>query len=93
MFDIGGTAVATGGRPKKEDGKGKTKHVRINDDLAEMLSWVLQVLGKDHSSAKVLDPHIRGPITALYNLHKTAIDGLRLAQNRAAKSQRRVEEG
>lgn len=77
----------SGGRPKGGGGKAATKHVRINDDLAEMLSWVLQVLGPDQSSARVLDPHIRGPITALYREHQTTIDALKRAHAKAKKAQ------
>jgi hypothetical protein len=84
MFSAGGVILSAGGRPKKNTGKVSTKHVRINNDLQEMLSWVLKVTGE--SSAQVLDPHIRGPITGLYNKHKSAIDTLKAAHRKAKKS-------
>lgn len=93
MFSCGGVIVAKGGRPKSGTGKATTKHVRINDDLAEKLSQVLQVLGKEWSSARLLDPHIRGPITALYKQHETAINALKRAQAKARQTQQDQDEG
>lgn len=87
MFAPGACAVAKGGRPKKGTGKASTKHVRINDDLAEMLSWVLQVLGPEWSSARVLDPHIRGPIKLLYEKNLDAIIAMKKAQAKARRGQ------
>jgi hypothetical protein len=87
MFGTEGITVPTGGRPRKNEGKVSTKHVRINDDLAEMLSWVLRALGKEHTSAQILDPHIRGPITALYNKHEATIRMLKKAHRQSQKEQ------
>lgn len=84
MFAAGGAALA---RPKKDDDRARTRHVRINDDLAEKLSWVLKVLGKDWTSARLLDPHIRGPILALYAQHEETIKAIQRAQSRAKKTQ------
>lgn len=86
MFRSGGAAVAKGGRPKRDSAKASTKHVRINDDLAEKLSWVLQVLGSEWSSAKLLDPHIRGPILRMYDENLPAIKVLMKAQENARKN-------
>jgi hypothetical protein len=93
MFSAGGVLVPTGGRPKKTEGKVETRHVRIHGDLAEMLSWVLAVLGKEATSAQVLDPFLRGPITGLFNKHKGAIDALKAAQKKAKKSRDEGEAG
>lgn len=86
MFATRACTVAKGGRPKNAAGRASTKHVRINDDLAEKLSWVLQVLGPEWTSARLLDPHIRGPITAMYAQHESAINGLKKAQAKARES-------
>lgn len=91
-WDTGGTIVATGGRPKKADGPAKTKHVRINDDLADMLSWILKAMGKEWSSARLLDPHIRGPIKALYRDNEEAINILKRSQEKARKKRSEATE-
>lgn len=89
MFATGGTLVAKGGRPKKDSEKGGTKHVRVNGDLAEKLSWVLQALGPEYSSARLLDPLIRGPILRMYEENEAAITAMQKAQKKAREN--RVE--
>lgn len=75
-----------GKKKAKSESLEKTKHARINGDLAEDLSWILQVLGPEATSAKLLDPYIRGPIKALRKKHEPAIIALQKAQQQARKS-------
>ena len=84
--------MATGGRPKKSDGTAHTKHVRINEELADMLSWVLKALGKEWSSARVLDPYIRGPIKALYEEHEETINMLKRTEAKARQKREKPPE-
>lgn len=86
MFASGGTAVA---RPKKDDGEARTKHVRINGDLARMLGEVLDALGgsPEWTSARFLDPHIRGPIQRAHKQHEELIQKLKRSRAKAKKQQ------
>jgi hypothetical protein len=81
-----------GGRPRSEDADGGTRHVRVNPDIAEMISWILRVLGPEVSSAKLLDPILRGPIAARYKLHEKAINLLKEAEAEVQKQGKKPKE-
>lgn len=74
------SADVSDGADGNDVAKAKTRHVRINPELAEDLSWILQVLGKKWTSAMVLDPMLRVPIKTLYEKHREAIEALKKAQ-------------
>ncbi len=91
MFGTGGATVARGGRPKKENGKVSTKHVRVNDDLAEMLSMIVKAMNNTKTTAQILDPIIRGPIIGLYDKYRATIKLLKQAERSAEKEQEEEE--
>lgn len=60
-----------GGRPRKDSEAKKTKHVRISEDIAEKLGWLVRVLGVDWSAGRILDPMIRDGVDALFEENRT----------------------
>jgi hypothetical protein len=60
----------TGGRPKGNQ-DASTRQVRVADDLAEMIGWIVRILGKSNrdyaNSAQLLDPMIRAQVESLYH--------------------------
>jgi hypothetical protein len=71
------------GRPKSGEMNGGTRQVRIHEDLADMLGWIIKLKGG--SVATILDPLIRPQITAMHRELKPAIDAMKKAQEAAAK--------
>lgn len=72
------------GRPKKGSGERGTKHVRVFEDAAEMIGWIVRIEGG--SSATLLDPMIRAQLAARYLKHKDVIDKIRAAEEAAQKA-------
>lgn len=82
-----------GGRPKASEGEAGTRQIRVNEDLADMISLVVRVIGG--SSATLVDPMIRPDVVALYEKHKAAIEGIRLAEEKVREAEavlKRTEE-
>lgn len=73
-----------GGRPKG-DQEARTQLVRIDDDLADMVSWIVKV-GASESSAVLLGPMIREKLTAIYNSHLPQIKRLQAAADALKKT-------
>lgn len=67
-----------GGRPKTGQGEQGTRQIRVFDDLADKLSWIVRVL--DTSTAQLLDPMIRADIESLYQRHEPAILRIKAAE-------------
>ena len=68
------------GRPTNEQrqaGSAKTTNVRVNDDLAEMLSDLVKVI--DKTTALILDPLIRPEVERLHKLHQPQIQKVKAA--------------
>lgn len=82
-----------GGRPRRGE-EAHTRQVRINDDLADMLGWIVR-LTRVHS-AVYLDPLIRDRITADYTPLIPEIRRIQALEAETAKAeaeaQRRVED-
>lgn len=78
--------MAKGGRPRKDEGDHGTRQVRVFEDIAEMVSWIVRVEGG--TTAKVIDPLVRAQLTVRYLKHKDVIDKIKKAEDEA----RRVEE-
>lgn len=72
------------GRPKRDEGDGKTKHVRVFDDLAEKIGWIVKVEGG--SSAQLLDPIIRDHIDERYQAIKPTVDAIIRAMDKRRKT-------
>ncbi len=65
MHSVGGALMASGRKKtKKDESEAAVKLVRINVDLAEMLSWIVKVKGG--TVAEFLDPLIRPQVTTAY---------------------------
>lgn len=82
-----------GCRPKASDGDAGTRQIRVNDDLAEMISLIVRVLGG--SSAQLVDPWIRPEVMAIYEKHRTAIEPIREAERKVREAEellKRTEE-
>lgn len=69
--------MGKGGRPRG-NADAETKQTRINDDLREMLAWIVRIEGG--SSAQILDPLIRPEIEARYARVKPTVDRIKAKQ-------------
>lgn len=67
-----------GGRPKRDE-EGKTRQVRVNDDLAYMIGWIVR-FDESLTSATLLDPMIRDKITALFEPLKPQVAKIEAAE-------------
>jgi hypothetical protein len=72
--------MARGGRPKADEGDRGTRQVRVFDDVADMLSLLVRVLGTN--TAQLLDPMIRPDLESLYEQHRPAIEQIKAAEER-----------
>lgn len=78
-----GATMAKMGRPPKEDGSGdgKARMVRLQNDIADMISWIVKLEGG--TAAQLLDPLIRGPIKARYKRIEPQVKKIKQAQEEA----------
>lgn len=67
------------GRPMKPEGSGDetTKMVRLANDVAEMIGWIVKVDGG--TAAQLLDPLIRAPIQARYRQIQPQVERIKQA--------------
>jgi hypothetical protein len=72
-----------GGRPKKGQEPAGSRQVRVMSDLADMIGEIVEVRGKGWSSVRLLDPLIRGEITALHAQLLPQIEKLRAIRKQA----------
>lgn len=79
--------MAKMGRPRKDQGEAGTSQIRINDDIAAMLSELLLVM--DTTTARLVDPFLRPEITHLHERHKAQIDRVKAAM--AAAEEARIK--
>ena len=77
-------------KPKKNPGiideevnEWTTRQVRLKADLADMLGWISRLIEKDtghkFSSARWLDPLVRGPIEAEYAQYAARVEKIKRA--------------
>lgn len=78
-----GTRMAKAGRPKLDDSDRGTKQVRVFEDLAEMISWIVRIEGG--TTANLLDPMIRAEVESRYERHRAAIEKIRAAEDELRK--------
>lgn len=76
--------MAASGRPRKADGERPSRHVRVFEDMAEMVKWIGRVEGI--GAAQLLDPLIRAPITARYKRIEKDVKKIIKAEQDAAAS-------
>lgn len=76
------------GRPKNEAHQG-TRMVRINDDLADMLSWVARVEGG--TVAQLVDTILRPQIIAKYQKYEPVIRAIQKAEAELEKAKKQAE--
>jgi hypothetical protein len=77
-----------GGRPKKADGEMGTKHIRAMNDVAEMIGWIHRFEGI--AVAQIVDPMLRGPVTARYKRYEEQVEAIKLAEAAAQKKGRKA---
>ena len=70
--------MAKMGRPRKDQGEAGTSQIRINDDLAVMLSELLLVM-PNKTTAQIVDPFLRPELTLLHERHKAQIEKVKAA--------------
>lgn len=70
-----------GGRPKRDE-EGKTRQVRVNDDLAWMISWIVR-FDSTLTSATLLDPMIRDKIVAMFEPIRAQVEKIEAAEKAA----------
>ena len=70
------------GRPKENE-QG-TRQVRVNDDIGEMIGWIIKIEGG--STAKLLDPLIRDSVVARYEAIKGIAESIKKAKDKRPKS-------
>lgn len=73
------------GRPKAEEGESGTGHVRVFEDIRDMLSDITLVR-TDLTTAQILDPLVRAEVTQLWEKHRVQIDAAKAAQRAADES-------
>lgn len=61
-------AKGRGGRPKKDEGEKGTRHVRVFEDLADMIGWIYYFESKEEktSVAQIIDPLLREKVQERY---------------------------
>lgn len=91
MLATAGRDMARQGRPKKSDGEQGTKHTRLFEDIVEMIGWITRVEGI--SSAQLLDPMVRGQVTARYAKHKSVIDRIKAAEDELQRVEEEARQG
>lgn len=73
-----------GGRPRDGEEKG-SKLIRVNDDLAEMISWLVRVKGG--TAATIVDPLLRPQITRRYETISQHVEKIKLAEAAVRKAE------
>lgn len=77
-------AKGRGGRPKKADGDRGTRHVRVFEDLADMIGWIYHFEGG--SVAQILDPLLREQVATRYAPYAAAVAQIKSAESGARKA-------
>lgn len=71
------------GRPKNTDG---TRAVRLFDDLADMISWIVSLANDSKvTAASLVDPLLRPQIVARYERIRPQVERIKRAQAEAQK--------
>lgn len=86
MVATAGAPMGKLGRPTKDDGSGdgKARMVRLQNDMADMISWIVKLEGG--TAAQLLDPLIRGPIKARYKRIEPQVKKIKQAQEEARQN-------
>ena len=82
-------AKGRGGRPKKSEGEKGTRHVRVFEDIADMLGWVYhfrEQAGHRESVAQIVDPLIRAQVAAMYEPYRAAVEAIQAAERAAREA-------
>ncbi len=82
--------MAKSGRPPKHAGDQGTKQVRVNEDIAEMLSDLSLVHPK--STAQILDPLIREEVVELHRRYLPKILEAKAVQTTAEEALKKIQE-
>lgn len=90
FLQLAGPRMAKTGRPPKGAGNQGTTQVRVNDDLAAMLSELSLVHPK--STAQILDPLIREEVQRLYELYLPKITEAKAVKAAADENLKRIQD-
>ena len=71
-----------GGRPRGGQESG-SKLVRMNEDLAEMIAWIVKIEGG--TAATFVDPLLRPSVTAKFATIKSDVEKIKKAEDAAAR--------
>lgn len=82
-------AKQPGGRPRGGEERG-SRLVRLNEDLAEMIAWIVKVEGG--TAATLCDPLLRPQITARYKSIEQLVKQVREHEEKANELLRRAAE-
>jgi len=75
------------GRPPKPDAEG-TRMLRVNNDLADMIAWIVRVAKKkdpSYTAAQLVDPLLRPQILVKYKLIESDVERIKRAENSASE--------
>lgn len=77
------TPDALAGIREKKQGEMPTRQVRLNEDIADMLGWIADLVqkdtGKKFSSARFLDPVVRPVILAAFEPYRSRVEKIKKA--------------
>jgi hypothetical protein len=78
-------AKGRGGRPKKSDGEQPTRHVRVFEDLADMIGWIYHFESQEEktSVAQILDPMLRAQVAARFAPYAEKVKKILAAEQEA----------
>lgn len=77
-----------GGRPRADEGDRGTRQIRVFDDVGEMLSLLVRILGT--STAQLLDPMIRPDLESMCKRHEAEIAKIKEADEVVRKAQEQL---
>lgn len=72
------------GRPRKDDGEATTRQIRVFEDLADKIGWIIEIEGG--SVANLVDPLLRNAIETRYEGISAAVEAIKRARERGRKA-------
>lgn len=78
-------AKGRGGRPKKAEGEKATRHVRVFNDIADMIGWIYYFESRKvkTSVAQIIDPLIRDRVVERFGPYQAPAEAVKKAQAQA----------
>jgi hypothetical protein len=78
-------AKGRGGRPKKAEGEKGTRHVRVFEELADMIGWIYYFESQQEktSVAQILDPMLREQVLKRFEPYQDRVKRMQEAESQA----------